>query len=226
MAVADGAGSAKWGAKGAHIAANAATLAAEQNTHLPMAELLSLVLWQARQALEALVSPHEHEPPEEEVWSWFDTPEREPPKLRDFATTLLVAVIAHGQLGVMQVGDGVVVAIPEQGDAVCLTQPVRGEYINQTIFVTSSNYTDYLQSHIHPLDGVAAVALMSDGVEQVTVVKASNTPHPPFFASLLGYLRSKGNPEQKAQDLCDFLASPKVCQHTDDDKTLLVAFRP
>ena len=148
-----------------------------------------------------------------------------PASLRDFATTLLAAVVTECWLACIQIGDGVIV-VRRDGALEALTHPAKGEYANQTDFVTADVYTETTQSRILRNHGVDAIALMSDGLERLAIELATNTPHAAFFRNLFAFAGSRelGHDERHAA-LSQELRSEKVNRLTDDDKTLLVAVR-
>lgn len=92
--------------------------------------------------------------------------------ITDFATTLIGAVLYRDELSILHVGDGLVV----DGAGGVISEGMRGEFANQTNFVTSSNpkvVTVKLEVSL-PL----SIALMSDGGEHVFFDKIRRRPAP------------------------------------------------
>ena len=127
LAVADGAGSARYAAEGAAHAVHTVIgwMAGELTAGAPETEeawrgLLMDALARTRVALEDLAVTMEDA------------------ALRDFATTLLLAVVTPETLATLQVGDGAIVL--RSGEELHVLAPAAvGEYVNETTFVTSAD---------------------------------------------------------------------------------------
>jgi hypothetical protein len=135
------------------------------------------------------------------------------------ATTLLVAVLRDGEVELGQVGDGFVVLKSGAGYDVAVPAPVR-EYLNETTFLSSSGWRDDLRTAT--VEGVEAVAVMTDGLQLVAIELATNTPHPGFFDPLFSWAEGDGADGMQLQE---FLLSPRLAARTDDDLTLVLATR-
>ncbi|HET8549099.1 MAG TPA: PP2C family serine/threonine-protein phosphatase [Bryobacteraceae bacterium] len=147
------------------------------------------------------------------------TPER---SIGDYATTLSLVVLSADQIGIGQIGDGAVVAATADGAFRTLTRDSRGEYLNETHFVTEPQYGTELYVAVEPAAAITGIVAMTDGMEILAVNHSDNTPHHPFFTPLLRFVRSEAAAEA---ELAAFLASERVCARTDDDKTLVIAVR-
>ncbi|MDP9369717.1 MAG: protein phosphatase 2C domain-containing protein [Chloroflexota bacterium] len=149
-------------------------------------------------------------------------------KLRDFACTLLLAAIDGQGAAFLQIGDGAIVVGPRQEpDQYCwVFWPQRGEYENQTIFVTDVGAPDHLDHEFvdAPID---EVALLSDGLQRLALHYQSQTVHAPFFRPMFAPLRATptGFSAPLSSSLAGFLESKPVNERTDDDKTLILATR-
>ncbi|MFO0841874.1 MAG: PP2C family serine/threonine-protein phosphatase [Gemmataceae bacterium] len=142
---------------------------------------------------------------------------------RDYACTLLIAVV-WGQGGLFaQVGDGAIV-VRHNHDYHPIFWPRSGEYANQTSFLTDADFEDTLL-----LDEVAGpidrLALFSDGLQRLALHEATRSVHVPFFAPLFDRLAAVEDAATLEVPLRKWLASDAVNQRTDDDKTLLLATR-
>jgi hypothetical protein len=100
-------------------------------------------------------------------------------------------------------------------------KPHKGEFANETIFVTSDGAIDSMQTAIvpKPCDFICAA---TDGVENVAMRLSDWSPFAPFFSPLEQYLKETDKPEDDTY-LIDFLNSDRLNDRTDDDKTLLIA---
>jgi hypothetical protein len=148
-------------------------------------------------------------------------------QLRDYACTLLGAVIGTSCAAFIQVGDGaIVVADAEEVAFGHIFWPDRGEYENTTHFVTEEQVHEHLQFDLVRRD-ILELAMLSDGLQRLALDYRSQTAHQPFFRGLFpAFQRSPvGRSEDLCRSLSDFLSSSRVNQKTDDDKTLLLATR-
>ena len=214
-AVADGAGSAELSAEGSRIAACAATRSAIRLLRLHVSpvyegvleEILQESVRSGRNALEAEAR-------------------RQKKSLRDFATTLIVAICAPEITGAAQIGDGaMVMADSESSDYTLFSAPQRGEYANTTNFITSSGWQDSLDVRTRR-GGISRLAMFTDGIQSIALNAASgNAPHAPFFDPLFGWADKQEDTDAAGNGLAVFLSSPRVTARADDDLTLLLAVR-
>ena len=83
---------------------------------------------------------------------------------------------------------------------------------------------DYLEVQVHTLTA-QALAMSTDGLLRLALKLPAYEPHPPFFKPLFAFIAEAGDTAVASQQLAGFLASPRVCARTDDDKTLVLAAR-
>jgi hypothetical protein len=149
---------------------------------------------------------------------------------RDFACTLLGAIVGTKAAAFFQVGDGAIVI--RDGDGFSpVFWPDTGEYANLTYFVTDEDALVHLRRKIwlssceSSLPG--EVAIFSDGLQRLALVYESQTAYTPFFEPMFGTLRKAGPAacDTLSDQLTRFLGSAKVNERTDDDKTLVLATR-
>jgi len=224
LAVADGAGSAPRAAEGAACAVAAAVDALDRSLSArstPLDDagwraLLAGVAAEARSALEflaVLAPPTSAEPDPAD-----DTAE----PLRALATTLLLVAITPARVAALQIGDGAVVLEDGLGKMQALTAPDQGEYVNETVFLTSPDYAERAQVAVAAPPAMRGLALFTDGIQMLALNLADGTPHGPFFAPLFTFAAG-GSATDAA--LAAFLQSERVSARTDDDKTLVLAVR-
>ncbi len=219
-AVADGAGSAELSADGSRIAACAAARRAVRLMRLHvqpiyegvLEEILKEAVRSAREALEA--EAH-----------------RQKKSLREFATTLIIAICAPEITGAAQIGDGAMVtagdgiSADEDDGYTLFSAPQRGEYANTTNFITSDGWRDTLDVSMRR-GGVNLLAMFTDGVQSIALdAAAGNAPHAPFFDPLFRWAEGQEDTDAAGASLAAFLSSPRVTARADDDLTLLLAVR-
>jgi hypothetical protein len=153
---------------------------------------------------------------------------------REFASTLLAAVVAEDCAAFFQVGDGAIVvdAVPPGEGYDCVFWPAHEEYENVTFFAAEPNAAEHLQ-HALVDRRVEELALFSDGLQRLALDYTGQRAHTPFFRSMLSPLHAaaagaaaRGAERDGLSDsLAAFLDSPRVNDRTDDDKTLMLAVR-
>ncbi len=203
-AVADGLGSASQAAPGAQAAVKAALDNLEQSwaagglepTGDPEQAIHQAFL-EARTALENLATEG---------------------ALRDYATTLLIAVAAPGYLCVGQLGDGAIVAQLTDDQLRTVSLPQRGEYANETLPLTALNALSQV-CVTRCAEPAVVLALLTDGLQNLSINSVTGEPYAPFFSPFFTAALKPLDSEQVSAQLGEFLASARVCAKTDDDKS-------
>ncbi len=211
IAVADGAGSASLAEVGAAIAVQSALKFLETTITSPAPK--EGFLWRAwleqtmQMAREAVVAEamSRHRP------------------LRDFATTLLLMLASPNLVAAAQIGDGAVVVAAPDSPLECVTRPaIGGEYLNETLFLTSGDSLAQVQYGVRET-AVRQLAVFSDGLQMLALKMPAATPHAPFFNPLWRLVEPQANPVASGESLAQFLKSPRLAERTDDDLTLVLA---
>jgi hypothetical protein len=209
--VADGAGSAKKGGKGAELACSTARDQIEiavEGQPLPIFDEFAVKEWihAVRQVIH-------------------ETAETDGLTARDYACTLLGAVIGPKEAVLFQIGDGAIVASSGSAQGV-IFWPESGRYANETYFITGGDAFEHLQIVVTTAR-IDEIALFTDGLQRLALSFEQRIPHVPFFEPMLAVLRKQEPSECAALDeqLARFLDSPQINGRTDDDKTLLLASR-
>ncbi len=141
----------------------------------------------------------------------------------EFACTLLAFVAFPEGIAAMQLGDGFIVVRNYQGKGYdLLFEPSKGEYANETTFVTSSP-TDIQQDlHItYKTNPVSFICASTDGLESLALNLRNNVAYPKFFIPLEKYIQETTELD-KDDYLIAFLNHETVNRKTDDDKTILL----
>jgi hypothetical protein len=211
IAIADGAGSAKYADVGAGLAASrgveqlCSRLA--ENGGLTSEEHLKGILRgglaAAREAVEAEAAARQA-------------------GAHDLATTLILMIARPELIAVSQIGDGATVVADEAGEILALTLPPEGEYINETTFLTSADALSTAQTILWR-GRAAQLAAFSDGLQLLCLKWPERLPHEPFFAPLFNFIKATGDEAQAGRELAGFLGSERVRELTDDDLTLVLA---
>ncbi len=213
VVVADGAGSAEHGGKGARVAIEAVAAALESHLVEPEntldASLAEILVTAAHDGIESRAASDNLQP-------------------RDFACTLLGVLAAPG-LGTMtfQIGDGGIVLDVGNGLELAVV-PMAGEYANMTYFITQENFREVLT--VRTFDAMATkIAAFTDGLQGIALNFATGAPHEPFFRPFFAKLESASDEDEEilhdklSLALARFLQGPQVNERTDDDKTLALA---
>ena len=147
-------------------------------------------------------------------------------ELRDYASTLVGAVIGARCAAFYQIGDGGIVfsASGESQSYRFAIAPVESEYVNVTDFVTDETAAERLRFELVE-EKVEDLILFSDGIYAVAVDYQTGRPHEPFLMPMIAPVRNGAALDGLNEKLENFLASPKMNEKTDDDKTIILASR-
>ncbi|MGB3652568.1 MAG: PP2C family serine/threonine-protein phosphatase [Rivularia sp. (in: cyanobacteria)] len=141
--------------------------------------------------------------------------------VNDLACTLLVFVATPDWIAAMQIGDGFIVVRSQDSEYQMLFQPDKGEFANETTFVTSTNALDDMQIKVFS-EKPEFICASTDGLEKVAIRFSDWKPFPPFFKPLEEYLQETQKPEEEDEYISNFLNLEQLNARTDDDKTLLL----
>lgn len=159
------------------------------------------------------------------AWQLQEEADAEGRPVRDYACTLLCAVIDREAAAYAQLGDGAIVA--GCGDHIeTVFWPQQGEYANTTFFITAPEHLERVQVRTGA-EVPERVALITDGLQNLALRIVERAAHPGFFSPLFHDLlrEPEGEAEALQEPLREFLDSAKVNARTDDDKSLLLAVR-
>jgi len=150
--------------------------------------------------------------------------QRKQHNLRDYACTLVVALVAPDGWHVIHIGDGAAVGFRDATAPVTLSRPSNGEYANSTSPLTATDWANHLR-YSRGNDALHALAVFSDGIQNLCINHQTGDAYPGFFVPILTWF--KGLPAGAKYDVAcqQFLDSPQIRQKSDDDLTLVVAWR-
>ena len=147
--------------------------------------------------------------------------------IREYACTVLGAVIGRSDAVFFQLGDGaIIVSKIDSEEYRPIFWPQHGEYANQTNFVIQSNFIENLE-FAYLNEQFDKIALFTDGLERLVLDFTSRTAHAPAFSTIFNWLMKKEltNNNQPCPALTAYLNSEYINSRTDDDKTLVMAIR-
>jgi serine/threonine protein phosphatase PrpC len=214
-AVADGAGSAKYSHIGSELAIKTVIKCFAEINELPDKQGFSQPLseMEAKEVFTKFVK--------EVITALNKQATNKGYSVQDLACTLLVFIATSEWIAVMQIGDGFMVVRSQDSEYQLLFEPDKGEFFNETTFVTSANALEEMQVQV--ISGKKEfICASTDGLEKVAIRLSDWKPHAPFFKPLEEYLRETDKPEDDEKYVIDFLNSERLNSRTDDDKTLLL----
>lgn len=146
---------------------------------------------------------------------------------KEFACTILAAIVDLDDAIFFQIGDGAIV-VSELGsiDYGHMFWPQHGEFANQTNFLTQDNIAETLE-FAYVKRTFETVSIFTDGIERLVLDFPSKSVHPPALRPILDWL-AKCEPstdESSSAALIAYLSSDLINSRTDDDKTLVMATR-
>jgi hypothetical protein len=147
---------------------------------------------------------------------------------RNYSCTLLAAIVGADHAAFIQIGDGaIVVSHGDEDGWSYVFWPQHGEFANTTNFIQSPELENIIAFDLAPRR-IDEFAIFSDGIENLVLHKASRSVQQSFFQSMIQPVRKievGGLAEELSEGLRRYLASPTICERTDDDKTLVLATR-
>lgn len=146
-------------------------------------------------------------------------------RIRDFACTLLVAIVGSDRATFWQIGDGAICfRKPTEEIFRFVFWPVKGDYANITEFITDPDYVSEIEFDSWP-GSISDLALFTDGLERLALDFKAGEAHSKFFSGFFSYLHREpsGRLPEIENKLIEFLSSDRVNGKTDDDKTLILA---
>jgi len=141
---------------------------------------------------------------------------------REFASTLIVVVVTPTAVATGHVGDGTAVVLRDDEELSTLSEPHKGRYANETIFIVSPDALEKAQFDVWK-GSACAIAMCTDGLENMMLNIKDGKPRAEFLHPLFRYVARIDDLVEGRQNLGFFLQSPKIVDRTRDDVTLVIA---
>jgi hypothetical protein len=143
--------------------------------------------------------------------------------LKDLACTLIVVVMRESSIAVAHVGDGAVVARTHEGLKL-VSAPGESEYANEVTPLTSNEWQEAVRT-ARLASGVDTVAVFTDGCQRAAFLKSELglEPFDRFFEPIFTFAHEVEEPKAGGEEIRALLASKKISQNSEDDKTLVLA---
>ena len=142
--------------------------------------------------------------------------------IETFATTMVTITCLAESTVFAQVGDGFAVANFAHSRLEMPLVPDRGEFANQTYFLTSQNWIETLQ--VATIDEPCiGCTLSTDGLQNILITR-DDRPYEPFFTKMFGHTKNL-LAAQIETSLKDFLSSSLVNAKVSDDATIIIAVK-
>ena len=142
--------------------------------------------------------------------------------VRDLGSTLLAAAADEEKLLLVHVGDGLI-ACCRDGKYFAASLPDNGEFVNETVFLTSSDAFQRMRLYKGKTAGISAVILMSDGADGSFYGRKSGK-----FVELLDEIKRRSvmySAEDSSADIEELFMS-EVRKKTRDDCSMILMSRP
>jgi hypothetical protein len=124
-----------------------------------------------------------------------------------------------------QIGDGFIVFKSKEEDTYrLLFMPQKGEFANETTFVTSSQSLESANFWYAPID-LEFICASTDGIDHASLDKTKGkiwSPHQGFFEPLHSELSTAKDPGSFSREIATFLNSESFARITGDDKTVVL----
>lgn len=145
---------------------------------------------------------------------------------RDFAATLVAAIVSRDELVICHVGDGgCAVRMKDTIEWESPSWPAHGEYASTTYFVTDDPQPQLRVTRV--VGNYEEIAVFSDGIERLALDFANSVPFDRFFNPMFASVPNGGPGRNRviSRGLRNYLDSKTITDRTDDDKTLIMARR-
>ena len=146
--------------------------------------------------------------------------------IKEFACTIIVVTLHADRIVVAHIGDGAVVAKKTNGNLELISGPGDSEYANEVVPLTSSEWMNAMR--VTSAHDVMGIMVFTDGLQRAILKNEFGNlfPFSGFCDPVFNYIAEQRDMLEAKKELASLLNSEKVCNNSDDDKTLIVAVRP
>ena len=137
---------------------------------------------------------------------------------RHFATTLQIVLLGRDAYCYGRIGDGCGVGLHE-GSLIPLAPAPDNVFANETTFLTSAG----AEPAVYFGERLSDCAVFTDGLQHLAMQLAHWRPHGPFFGPLFDYVRTSADASGAEASLDAYLRTDVFDQRTDDDRTLVIS---
>lgn len=134
----------------------------------------------------------------------------------DLASTLVFVAIAHDVFIAGNLGDGLVATFRGESSEIML-RPARGEFANETTFITSQNANKHFYIERGPLSDRDGFAVMSDGTVE-SLYSKKDASLAPALTKILSWFEQEAS--GKVEGAIRNNAMPMITRRTSDDCSL------
>ena len=146
-------------------------------------------------------------------------------EINEFSCTFLGCVLLPEKSIFFQIGDGAIIRDDGSNGYAAIWWPQNGEYSNTTAFLIDDiNFPNLKITTVN--ERINEVAIITDGLQHLTLNNETSSVHGPFFSDLFKWLRLATKAEEidiLNNKLEEFLSGLMINSRTDDDKTLFLA---
>ena len=210
ISVSDGLGSASKSEAGARIAVDAVvccvkkTILDKKSEEVDLEILAKNSVGYARKALEEKAAEYQC-------------------NLRDMACTIIAIVMYKDTVAIAHIGDGAVITKID-GGLKLLSGPGESEYANEVSPLTGKDWEQSLRPS-SMVSGISGIMVFTDGCQRAALRKTQDglISFAGFCEPLFSYAKEVKHLKEGEEDIKNLLLSKKVCENSDDDKTLVIA---
>ncbi|MDH7463365.1 PP2C family serine/threonine-protein phosphatase [Chitinophagaceae bacterium 26-R-25] len=146
-------------------------------------------------------------------------------EINEFSCTFLGCILLPEKSVFFQIGDGAIIRDDGNNGYAAIWWPQNGEYSNTTVFLADDiNFPNLKITIVN--ERINEVAIITDGLQHLTLNNETSSVHGPFFSDLFKWLRMTTKADEIEilnNKLKEFLSSHMINSRTDDDKTLFLA---
>jgi len=148
--------------------------------------------------------------------------------IKDLHTTLFGGIYLKGNLKCAGIGDSMCFVVEKDGEVLIPVQPTKGEFINETIFITSEYWKDFLKVS-DLIENPKSLVACSDGLLNIIYSTVFENgiwkliPHKDVIENMMDYIAKNHVVIDINKEIADMLRGDRANDLNNDDKALVVA---